>query len=275
VPAGWGWSELRQRGPNFVTLDFDATRPQQGAPDNVNKLWLSVPMPRETSLPKYIRVDSEGTEKLANGATLSWRMGLKFSPHYGFDAIALIGSRHLNFSVLDAVTPKFDKGRLRDAVASVAGSMREAPTSNAIFHPVWRFSAEEASKNWRVNSVTPAGLIGLRCMICENEQTYLNIYPVELPKAPPSLDGAFANIVDAVGKNGIKPGEMRQDAAPGGQIRWTEQPGARWLFSGVVQREGRLLFMSLVGQAPPSVTMDMLRADYLAIAKTVRPWDGR
>lgn len=280
VPQGWSWDKLvHNSAGDSVELSYDATRPRDTSRADPNTLSVvlnpkAVATETAEEAATWTRVDINQSRNLPNGAAVRWKVGRKWNAHESLLAVATIGSRTLGFAHIGGQTRTFDPALLESAILQIAGSMREVPPSNAIFHPVWRFAVEEASKNWWINTVSPVS-IGFQCAICGKENVFLNIYPVELNKTPPNLDAAFANVVGAVAKNGHKPGETREAALPGGQIRWTEQPGANWLFSGVVQREGRLLFMSLVGQVPPSITMDTLRADYLAIAKTVRPWNGR
>jgi hypothetical protein len=266
IPTGWGWSELHGRGPNFVRLDYDATRPQQGARQNVNGMELSVPS--ETSLPNYVRVDSERTEKLANGATLSWRMGLRFQPHYGYDAVVLLGSRHLKISALDAVTPRFDKRLVQDAVRKIAGSMREVPTSNAVFHPNERMAVDRPDPQRWVLATNPYNF-QFACKVC-GQGAYFALLISSGP--PATVSTAIATIARTYN---LKLGEARRESLPKGEVTWSEQPGSRYPFLGTVKQGDSYFLISINGEQNMVGSNDNLRNDFLAAARSVRAWDGR
>jgi hypothetical protein len=266
IPTGWGWSELSGRDLNFVRLDYDATRPQQGARQNVNEMALSVRS--ETSLPNYVRVDSERTEKLANGATLSWRMGLRFQPHYGYDAVVLLGSRHLNISVLDEPTPRFDKRLVQDAVRKIAGSMREVPQSNVVFHPNKRMAVDRPDRQ-RWGLATNPYNFQFACRVCGQGADFVML----ISSGPPATVSAA---IAAIAQNyNLKLGEARRESLPSGEVTWTEQSGSRYPFLGTIKQGDSYFLISINGGQNMVGSNDNLRNDFLAAARSVRAWDGR
>lgn len=55
---------------------------------------------------------------------------------------------------------------------------------------------------------------------------------------------------------------------------WTEQPGSNRPFLAAVRRDGRYFFVNMFAGTSVTRANDAVREDFLAAAKSVRPWDG-
>jgi hypothetical protein len=282
VPPGWSLRDLQfSPGSNSVVVSYDATRPPDGATRNPNE--LSVVFNRQTAAPEseqalksWTRINADRSEVLPNGALARWKIGTMWN----FDEVlaggATLGSTTLAFVQTNAPARRFDPAVLESALLTIAGSMR-ATSGTALFHPMMRTALDRYDpKRWSAE-------IGkhdfrLRCEICgQGSQTHIVI--ARVTNVPfENLDAALAMVTGAHARAyQLGLGEIRRNAIADGAIAWTEQPGSRYPFVGAVKRGTGYgyFFVSISALESMTAGHDDLRNDFLTMAGSVRPWDGR
>lgn len=272
VPQGWSWIELNLGRREQAVLSYDGTAVKDRPNDNPNRLVVTLSDSPPVHLDKdWTRADIDRSRTLSNGAAARWKIGEQWG-RIIFAAAATMPSKSLAFTAIEG-NIKFDRTALESAFLKIAGSMRKVPPSNAIFHPAAGFTVGREFKNWNA-TVLPAS-VGFRCGVCEaDSRVWIYVYPAKKPFS--DLSAALADVTGFfVKQDNAKAGEPRRASLTGGEILWTEQPGSTWPVAGVLARDGRMFYVNVTGRLPNSLTPEALRADYLAVVQTVRPWDGR
>jgi hypothetical protein len=287
VPPGWSLRDLQfSPGSNSVVVSYDATQPPDGATRNPNE--LSVVFNRRTAAPEseqalksqalksWTRINADRSEVLSNGALARWKIGTMWNFDEALAGGATLGSTTLAFMQTNAPARRFDPAVLESALLTIAGSMR-AISGTALFHPIMRTALDRHDpKRWSAE-------IGkhdfrLRCEICgQGSRTHMVIARVtSMPFE--NLDAALAMVTRAHAKaTKLDLGEVRRNAIADVAIAWTEQPGSRYPFVGAVKRGTGYgyFFVSISALEGMTVGHDDLRNDFLTMAGSVRPWDGR
>jgi len=272
VPQSWSWGELvTSGGVDTVELTYDATGSNDRTKNNPNRLTVQLGMtPSEES---WSRIDINQSQTLPNGVSARWKSGARWNIHSWFEGWATAGSKTIRVLASGGLPAKFNSNVLQAAFLKIAGSMREVPRDNAIFHPVAGFSVGREIKNWNV-TVLPAS-IEFRCGICGTDSRVL-IYVYPAKKQFNDLSAALADVTAVFVKHdNAKAGELRRASLSEGEILWTEQPDSGWPVAGVLTSDGKMFFVNMTGKLPGSLSVETLRADYMAVAQSVKPWDGR
>jgi hypothetical protein len=275
VPHGWSVRD-QQFGPrsNSVVVSHDASRPWWSkSVHNQNELSVvfngGTPEPlTEQALKAWTRIDADRSQVLSNGALVRWKIGRMWNVHEALAGGATLGSMTLGFMKIDTPARQFDPVVLESALLRIADSMRAIPPGKALFHPPLQMALE-----WYDPKRWSAEITGhdfrLRCKICgQGSRTHMVI--ARMTTAPyEHLDVALARV------HKLDLGEVRRHAIADAAIAWTEQPGSRTLFVGAVQRGTGYFFVSISALEGMTAGNDDLRDDFLTMAGSVRPWDGR
>jgi hypothetical protein len=277
VPDGWEWTDFDGIGPTLrhvATISVD-----NGKYESPNQFSLGVrDIPDETLTQGWNRLDRDDNRTFAGGATAICKAGPRADGmHYAFEGVIRIGSRALSVSIVDSPTPRFDAGLIEGAFLAVAESAREVPASRTIYHPTLAVAADMLDIGTWSASVS-AGSISYGCVAraCgKGSDARMFVYPgkVDFPDAVSEL----TDITTFFKKTAhLKVGAIqRQEITGGGQLAWTEQPGSKRPFLGVARRDGRNYFISVTVDGKLTRSHAEMRADFLALAKSARAWDGQ
>jgi hypothetical protein len=274
IPQGWSVRDLKF-GPrsNSVVVSHDASRPWSKSAHNRNELSVVfngvTPEPlTEQALKAWTRIDADRSQVLSNGALVRWKIGRMWNVHEALAGGATLGSTTLGFMKADAPARQFDPAILETALLKIADSMRAMPQGLALSHPPLQMALEWYDpKRWS-GEITEHDF-RLRCKICgQGSRTHMVIARMMSAPSEP-LDVALARAYK------LNFGEVRRHAIADAAIAWTEQPGSRTPFVGAVERGTGYFFVSISAPEGMSAGNDDLRDDFLTMAGSVRPWDGR
>lgn len=278
IPAGWEWTEFTGHS---ATIQHIATKSgEKGKETSPNRFSVSSRKTPDDSFDRgWGRLDRNQQRKFPGGAVARWKAGLRWDGiHYVFEAEARIGSKVLSISFLDRRTPRMDVNVVEAAFLRIAETLRDVPESTAIYHPSLRITVEQIKSGaWYTRF--GGSYIAFACWTnprgCgEGSNTWVFAYPTSTAfpdggKALEDITGYFAKNAD------LKIGEERRAEFPGGEVYWTEQPGTKYPFLAAVRRDGRYFFVRIYAGTAITRTNDALRPDFLAVAKSVRAWDGK
>lgn len=155
----------------------------------------------------------------------------------------------------------------------IAGSMRVVPPSSSHFHPTQRMAMDPLdARRWRLD--TSPYSFTLHCLICGNVNKRLVVSASKDPRT--DVNSALAVLTDGSKKqeNNIIIGEVHREALADGEFVWTEQPGSGWPYLGAFRRGERYFFISVWGDKTAAAVDADLRNDFLALARSVRVWNG-
>lgn len=264
VPAGWLWSEFDTRAS--VDIDYDKTRTNSQPKGNPNK--LAVQLGRTDEAESWTRVDLSRSQTLPNGVVARWKSGSRWNIHSWFEGFATSGSKTIKVLASGGLPAKYDSAALEAALLKIAGSMREVPQSNTIFHPSSRMKIDRPDPKRWVFETNPYN-IQLACMVC-GKGSNLTMLVSSGPEA--TVSTAIATIKKHYN---LKTAEERRESFPGGQVIWTERSGGRYAFLGTIKQGDDHFLISINGDKNVGASNDDLRGDFLAVARSVRTWDGR
>jgi hypothetical protein len=271
VPAGWTWTEFNGYGPVFQHVATKAG--DKGGPNDFKLGARTVP---DDALDKgWARLDRSERRTFAGGATATWRAGTRWGGiHYVFDGEITLGSRVLHTSILDTPTPKFDPAIVEAAFLAIAESARQVPETRTFYHPTLAMAADDCDDKAWYKSAEPGGLYyGCFESTCgKGSNAWIALYPAQFP----DMTSALSDITGYFEKNmSLKIGATQRQEIADGEIVWTEQPGSSRPLLGVVRRAGHQYFVRLDAGGTVTRSLDLLRADFLGVAKTIRAWDGQ
>jgi hypothetical protein len=278
IPAGWEWTEFNGYGP---TIQHLATKSgEKGKETSPNRFSVSSRKTPDDSFDRHWgRLDRDKRRTFPGGVAARWKAGLRWDGiHYVFAGEAKIGSKVLSVSLLDRRTPRMDVSVVEAAFLHIAETLRDVPESAVIYHPSLRIAVDRfKSESWYARF--GGGSIAFACWTnakgCgEGSNTWAYAYPASV--AFPDTGKALADITGFYEKSAsLKIGEVRRAEIPAGEVLWTEQPGSKFPFLAAVRRDGRYFFVRIFAGASSTRTNDALREDFLALAKSVRAWDGK
>jgi hypothetical protein len=278
IPEGWEWTEFNGQR---ATIQHLATKSgENGKEASPNRFDVSSRKTPDDSFDRgWGRLDRDQRRTFPGGATARWKAGPRWDGiHYVFAGEARVGSRVLSVSLLDRRVPRMDVGVVEAAFLRIAETLREVPESAVIYHPSLRIAVDRLkSESWYARF--GGGSIAFACWTnaqgCgEGSNTWAYAYPSSV--AFPDVSKALADITGYFEKNAnLKIGEVRRAEVPAGEVLWTEQPGTALPFLAAVRRDGRYFFVRIYSGASSTRKNEMLREDFLALAKNVRAWDGK
>jgi hypothetical protein len=278
IPAGWEWTEFDGHG---ATIQHLATKSgEKGKESSPNRFSVSSRKAPDDSFDRaWGKLDRDQRRSFPGGASARWKAGLRWDGiHYVFAGEARIGSKVLSVSFLDTRTPRMDVSVVEAAFLRIAETLRDVPESAVIYHPSLRIAVDRLNTDsWYTRS--DRSFIAFRCWTnpkgCgEGSNTWIYVYPSSVAFA--DTGKALADITGYFEKNAsLKIGEVRRAEVPGGEVLWTEQPGSNQPILAAVRRDGRYYFVRIYAGTSITRASDALRADFLALAKNVRAWDGK
>jgi hypothetical protein len=277
IPAGWEWTEFD--GYNATIRHVGTKSGEKGKESSPNTFQIGV---RKTYGDDYNKdwgkLDRDQQRTFPNGTTARWKAGIRFDLHYGFVGEATIGSKALSTVILDTRTPRFDVSLVEAAFVRATETAQNVPESKMLYHPSAGIAVDDILKSpWFRRSYSD----GIR-FVCQADAngcgkdgyTRIDVYPSS--EVFPDIRKALADITNYFEKNAsLKIGDVQRADVPGGEVLWTEQPGSQLPFLGAVRRDGRYFFLYVSSQTSRTRTHDTLREDVLAVAKSVRAWDGK
>ena len=277
VPQSWSWGELvTSGGVDTVELTYDATGSNDRTKNNPNRLTVQLGMtPSEES---WSRIDINQSQTLPNGVSARWKSGARWNIHSWFEGWATAGSKTIRVLASGGLPAKFNSGVLQAAFLKIAGSMREVPEANLLFHPVWRWAIDRPDpKRWLIESAS-GNSFDFRCAmsLCgQGNKTQILVWRVPRGSYDDLGTDLTTELQPLARHNNFQVGEIRREAMAGGEIAWTEQPGSTYPFCGAVRRGDDYFFVFMSASQKMTASNDDLRNDYLAAARSVRAWDGR
>lgn len=277
IPAGWEWTEF---DGHSVTIQHLATKSgEKGKEASPNRFSVSSRKAPDDSFDRgWDRLDRDQRRTLPGGATARWKAGPRWQgAHYVFEGEAKIGAKVLTVTKLDRTTPRMDVKVVEAAFLRIAETLRDVPESAVVYHPGLRIAVDRLkAESWYIRSNVRQ--VAFACWnnpkgCGEKSNTWIFAYPAA---AFPDAGKALADITGYFEKNAsLKIGEVRRAEITGGEVRWTEQPGSNHPFLAAVRRDGRDFFVRAYAGTSMTRTNDALRADILAVARSVRAWDGK
>lgn len=275
IPAGWEWTEF---DGNTVTIQHVATKSgEKGEESSPNQFSVGGRTTPDDSFDAgWDRLDRDQRRTFPSGATARWKAGPRWDGiHYVFAGEVTIGSKVLSVSILDSRTPRIDVSVVEAAFLRVAETLRDVPESAVIYHPSLRIAVDRLNEKSWYNQFDSRN-IAFRCWSNgRSGNTWIVAYPSSVVFA--DTRKALADVTDYFEKNrSLKIGNVQRADVPGGEVLWVEQPGTAAPFLGAVRRDGRYFFLSasIKTSDTRTCTRDALREDFLAVAKSVRIWDG-
>jgi hypothetical protein len=276
VPAGWEWTDFDGVGQ---TLQHVATKGiQKGKEQSPNQFSLAAHEVTDEALGQgWNRLDRDERRTFEGGSTAAWKAGPRSDgAHYAFEGVIRVGSRVLSVSILDAPTPKFDEHIVETAFLEIAESAHEVPESRTIYHPTLALSTVMLDAGTWSASVS-AGSISYGCVASacgKGSDARMFVYPskVEFPSAAAELADVTGYFKTAAH---LKIGPTQRQEIAGGEVVWTEQPGSIRPLLGAVRSDGHSYFIAMSVNGKTTRAHDALRADFLAVAKSVHAWDGQ
>lgn len=267
IPAGWEW--ISHSG-NGVSIQHVATKTGAESP---NRFYVGVtPTFGDDYNQGWDRIDLNERRSYPSGVTARWRSGPRFGGHYAFVGEATIGSKALNVDILTSNPPRVDVYLVAAAFEFIVSTLRDVPASATVYHPSLGIAAEPLpAQFWFPNSTVKS--IKFNCWNNgRNGSGKIYVYPSYGNFA--DTEAVRADIANFHAKNsGLTLGAVQSAAIPGGEVLWTEQPGSQFPYLGAVRRDGLYYFLA-VDAKPGSCTQDPSLADFMALAKSVRAWDG-
>lgn len=268
LPAGWEWGGFNG---NSVTIQHVATKVGEKSP-NIFQIGVSKTYGNDYAN-GWDRIDRDQLRTYPSGVSARWRAGPRWSAHYVFLGEATIGSKALSVTILDRITPLLDMNLVEAAFMRVVETLQDVPASATLYHPSLGFAAEPLpAKSW-YPEFTSAN-IRFRCW---NNGRSGNALIQAVPASAAYADARKA-LADLTGyfevNNSLKIGATQSALIPGGEVLWTEQPGSQFPYIGAILRDGRYYHMTLFTNGPGSCTQEPSLADFLAVAKSLRAWDG-
>lgn len=274
IPAGWEWIEFNG---GSVTIQHLGTKSgEKGKESSPNRFNVGVSYVADYD-GSWDRIDLDERRSYPSGVSARWRAGVRYGLHYYFIGEATIGSKALGGRIVTGKSAPLDVNLVAAAFLRVAETLREVPKSAVLYHPSLGIAADRLNENW-YNQFGGSN-IAFRCWADGiSGNTWIYTYPSS--KVFPDTRQALADITGYYAKNGsLKIGNVQRAEVPGGEVLWTEQPGTQTPFLAAVRRDGRYFFLSVGIDASPlpkyKCKSDALREDFLAVAKSVRAWDGK
>jgi hypothetical protein len=266
IPDGWEWGGF---DGNKILIQDLATKKDGSSPNNftVN----SISSHGDGYDKGWSKTDRDEQQTFPNGAKARWRAGPRFGNMYAFVGEATLGTKALKVDVVDSITPTIDVSVVEAAFVRIVKTLREVPASSSIYHPSLGIAGDPLKiESWFTQ--TGGQSLAFRCW--RNGRSgdgYIRAFPAE---AFPDVSKALAGLTGYLEKNmSLKIGASQSATIPGGEVSWTEQPGSQYPFLGAVQRGGSYIYVTAVA-TPDACTAEVSREDFLAVAKSVRVWDG-
>lgn len=269
LPAGWEWGGF---SGNSVTIQHLATK-VGGASPNIFEIGVTPTYGNDYAM-SWDRIDRDQQRTYPGGVAARWRAGLRFGLHYAFVGEATIGSKALSVTILTRRTPLLDVNLVEAAFMRIVETLQDVPASATLYHPSLGFAAEPLpAKSW-YPEFTSAN-IRFRCWKNGRSGDAL-IQAVPASAAYADARKALADLTAYFEvNNSLKIGAAQSALIPGGEVLWTEQPGSQFPYIGAILRDGRYYHMTLFSNGPGSCTQEPSLADFLAVAKSLRAWDGK
>ncbi len=276
VPAGWEWTEFDGYG---VTIQHLATKSgEKGKEKSPNLFTVSTRTIPDDRFDSYWgNLDRNQRRTFPGGVLARWKAGIRWGMHYVFAGEITVGSKVLTVEILDPTTPRMDVNVVEAAFLRVAETIKDVPATAVIYHPSLRMAADQLDSSAWTNSFG-SNDIAFRCQEVkegcgDGSSAWLFTYHSTVVFA--DTGKALADITGYFEKNeSLKIGAVQRAEVPGGEVLWTEQPGTKRPFLGAVRRDGRYFFVATEAPRPGTRSTDALRKDFLAVAKSVRTWDG-
>ena len=184
----------------------------------------------------------------------------------------MVAGKGIAVTILDHRTPLMDMKLVAATFESIAKSLESVPITTAIYHPTLGIVAEPLeTKFWYDKS----GHRNISYMCWNNGRTgdtSIYAYPSgfqDTAKALADITGHFEKSAS------LKIGKTQRAKVSGGEALWTEQPGSQWPFLAAVRRDGRVYFVSANAVTASGCTRPVSKTDVLAVAGSLRSWDGK
>lgn len=268
IPDGWTWTEFDGYKPIVRPSGAAATgaTPNEFAISSRNDYgkdydsgWDSVDRDEQRSYP--------------SGVKAHWKAGKRFGMHYAFLGEAAIGNRGIQVSILDSRTPTIDVKLIGAAFELIAKTLKNVPESTRIYHPSLGFSSEPLEEKLWYNKFGSTN-IDYNCWGKETNGTaWISVYPGA------SFDSVEMALADITGymekKEQLKIGKVQRVSISKGELLWTEQPESKRTILAALRKDGKYYFLSTYVGSPGTCKREPSKADILAVAKSLRPWDGK
>lgn len=267
IPAGWEWGGSTG---NDVTIQHVGTKTGGSSPNLFEVRGQKSYMNFSTG---WGRLDRDQQRTFPNGASARWRAGIRQVHGYAFLGEATLGSKVMSVTVYTHDPPPFDTTLAESAFLLMAETLQDVPAGATLYHPTLGIAADPLPSNsWSAGSDSAA--MRFRCWKNgRSGDAYISAYPASAGFTDVRM--VLADITGHFAKNGLTIGAVQSVVIAGGEVLWTEQPGSKMPYLGALRRDGRFYFLSVSSNAPGSCTQDPALADFLALAKSVRAWDGK
>lgn len=267
IPAGWEWDS---HDGDRVMIQHVATKTGAVSPNRF-QVGVTPTFGNDYDL-GWDRIDLDERRSYPSGASARWRAGPRYGLHNAFVGEAALGSKALSVSILVTRTNSVDMNLVAAAFEFIVQSLRDVPASATIYHPSLGIAAEPLpAKFWQPNFTVK----NIKFYCWNNGRSgsgWIYVYPSYVNFS--NTDAARADIAAHYVKTyGLTLGAVQSAVIPGGEVLWTEQPGSQFPYIGAVRRDGLHYFLA-VDAKPGSCTQDPTLADFMALAKSVRAWDG-